>query len=58
MDLFDHLPVSALVNNKFLCVHGGISPDAQTVAFLLFRFKIFKNWIELEKYRNQAFYAI
>ena len=27
MDLFDNLPLSAIVNNKFLCIHGGISAD-------------------------------
>lgn len=31
MDLFDNLPLSALVNNKFLCIHGGISTDIQSV---------------------------
>jgi diadenosine tetraphosphatase ApaH/serine/threonine PP2A family protein phosphatase len=31
MDLFDSLPIAALVNEKFLCVHGGISTDLQSV---------------------------
>lgn len=31
MDLFDQLPLAAIVNNKFLCIHGGISTDIKTV---------------------------
>ena len=31
MDSFDILPLSCVINGKFIAVHGGISPDLKSV---------------------------
>ena len=31
MDVFDLLPLGAIVDDKLICIHGGLSPDIRTV---------------------------
>ena len=31
MEMFDAMPLSAQIENKFICMHGGISPDLDKV---------------------------
>lgn len=30
-DCFNCLPVAALIDDKILCMHGGLSPDLQSI---------------------------
>ena len=30
-ELFNYLPIASLINDKILCVHGGLSPDLKTI---------------------------
>ena len=30
-DLFDYLPVTAIVENEIFCLHGGLSPHLDTI---------------------------
>lgn len=34
MDSFDNMPLACLVDGKFFCLHGGISPEMKFVLFL------------------------
>mmetsp|Transcript_8998 Transcript_8998/g.15227 ORF Transcript_8998/g.15227 Transcript_8998/m.15227 type:complete len:108 (+) Transcript_8998:554-877(+) len=31
INLFNHLPVAALIEDKILCMHGGLSPDLRNL---------------------------
>lgn len=37
MDAFDTLPIACVVNDKYFCVHGGITDKLKTVTYLLFQ---------------------
>ena len=30
-DLFDYIPLTAVVENEIFCMHGGLSPSAKTL---------------------------
>ena len=30
-DMFNYMPVAALIDDKIFCVHGGISPDLHSL---------------------------
>lgn len=31
MDVFDYLPLAAIIDESVICLHGGISPEIRTV---------------------------
>lgn len=30
-DVFDYLPLGAIIDGKILCIHGGLSPEIKTI---------------------------
>ena len=62
MDSFDLFPLACIINNKFLAVHGGISPDLKSVNIILFyfilRLMISKKLIDLMNLLNKDYFVI
>lgn len=49
-DLFDYLPLTALVENQIFCLHGGLSPSIDTLDSVRGRFSLrFQHWTGTKK---------
>jgi hypothetical protein len=66
-DLFDYLPLSCVINGKFIALHAGLSPELKTVTDInkVDRFhgkfthkKIILNFLTFQKFRKMGYSAI
>lgn len=55
MDAFDSLPIACVVNEKYFCVHGGITDKIKTVLVIVkIRLTKFRRLIDLTKFHYQG----
>ena len=52
MDAFDALPLACIVNEKYFCVHGGISDKVRTVIL----YKTIYSSIKYKKFKEASKY--
>lgn len=59
LDWFKLLPLAAIVDNKYFCVHGGISPDFVSLSNIISIKKInSKESVEILKFLKKDYFVI
>ncbi len=52
MESFDSLPLACIVNEKFIAIHGGISPELKSVLITILKSKQLKDLVNLDRFQE------